>query len=84
MEGLTMYEFKSEQFIEGTIKCGNCHIEIKWRYNIPLKEYGIYTGSYSTDIVFASKLNKHNDNDHTYCVRCRNCDKKNYFEYIMK
>lgn len=79
-----MHDFKPEKFITGIIICDNCHTEIKWRYNIPLKEYGIYTGSFTTDIVFATKSNKHDDNDDTYCVRCRNCDKKNYFEYIME
>lgn len=76
-----MYKFKQEQFISGTIICDNCNMEIKWRYNIPLKEYGIYTGSYPTDIVFASKVDNHNKNYNTYCVRCKNCDKINYFEY---
>ena len=73
-----MYKFRQEQFISGTIICDNCNMEIKWRYNIPLKEYGIYTGSYPTDTVFASKINNHNNR---YCVRCKNCDKINYFEY---
>lgn len=81
MEGFKMSKFKPEQFISGTIICDNCHREIKWRYNIPLKEYGIYTGSYHTDTIFASKLDKHDDSNNTFYVRCRNCDKKNYFEY---
>ena len=76
-----MYNLKPEQFILGTITCDNCHMVIKWRYNIPLKEYGIYTGSYPADIVFASKLNKNDDSDNTYFVRCRICDKKNYFQF---
>ncbi len=81
---MIIYEYKEEKFISGTITCNNCHMKIKWRYKFPLKEYGIYVGNYPTDIVFASKAEKYNDSDDMYCVRCRNCDRKNYFEYTME
>lgn len=41
----------------------------------------MYIGSYPSDSVSASKLDKNSDTDNKYCVRCRNCDKTNYFEY---
>lgn len=77
-----MYNIKPEKTITGTIKCENCSAEIKWHYIIRSKEDGIYSGSYPTDTTSASKLDKHNDSDYTYYVRCRNCDRKNYFQYI--
>ena len=76
-----MYELKPEQSISGMIKCDRCNAEIKWRYRIPLKEYGIYTSSYPTDTIFASKIEKNNNSDNIYCVRCRKCDKLIRFEY---
>lgn len=77
-----MYNTKPEKTITGAIKCENCGAEIKWHYIIRSKEYGIYSGSYPTDTTPASKLDKHNDSDNMYHVRCHNCDKKNYFQYI--
>ena len=74
-----MYQIKPERTITGIIKCDNCGTEIKWHYIIRAKEFGIYLNSYPADTVSASKLNKDNDSDNTYFVRCRNCDKKNYF-----
>ena len=63
-----MYNTKPEKTITGIIKCENCGVEIKWHYIIRTKEYGIYSDSYP--------------NDNMYHVRCHNCDKKNYFQYI--
>ena len=76
-----MYRIKPEKTITGKIKCENCRAEIKWHYIIREKEFGIYLNSYPTDTVSASKLNKDDDSDNTYFVRCKNCDKKNYFQY---
>ena len=76
-----MYQIKPEKIISGIIKCDNCNSEIKWHYIIRSKEFGMYIGSYPTDTLSASKLNKEDDSDNTYFVRCRNCDKKNYFQY---
>jgi len=77
-----MYNIKPEKTIIGTITCENCGAEIKWHYIIHPKEYGIYSGSYPTDTIPAFKLGKYNDGDNMYYVRCRNCDKKNYFQSI--
>lgn len=76
-----MYEFKPEQSISGIIKCDKCNTNIKWCYRITPKEYGIYISGYPTDTIFASKLDKNNDDDNTYCVRCRNCDRLIQFKY---
>lgn len=75
-----MHEFKPEQSISGEILCDKCNTKIKWCYRIPPKNYGIYISGYSTDTIFASKLDKNND-DNTYCVRCRNCDRLIQFKY---
>lgn len=76
-----MYNIKSEKMLSGIIKCTNCNSEIKWHYIIHPKEFGMYIGSYPLDSVSASKLDKNNDSDNKYCVRCRDCDKINHFEY---
>lgn len=76
-----MYNIRPEKTITGKIKCKNCGAEIKWHYIIHAKEFGIYLNSYPTDTASASKLNKDDDSDNTYFVRCKNCDKKNYFQY---
>lgn len=76
-----MYNIKPEKTIIGRINCENCGMEIKWHYIIRSREYGVYLNSYPTDTIPACKLNKDDDSDNTYFVRCRNCDKKNYFQY---
>ena len=76
-----MYNIRPEKTITGKIKCKNCGAEIKWHYIIRAKEFGIYLNGYPTDTASASKLNRDDDSDATYYVRCRNCDKKNYFQY---
>lgn len=76
-----MYDIKPEKILSGIIKCTNCNLEIKWHYIIHPKEFGMYIGSYPSDSVSASKLDRNNDFDNKYCVRCSNCNKMNYFEY---
>lgn len=76
-----MYNIKLEKIISGIIKCDNCKAEIKWHYIIHPKEFGMYIGSYPSDSMAASKLDKNNDTDNRYSVRCRKCDKINLFEY---
>ena len=80
-ESLKMYDIKPEKMLSGIIKCTNCNLEIKWHYIIHPKEFGMYIGSYPSNSVTASKLDKNNDSNNKYCVKCRNCDKMNYFEY---
>lgn len=76
-----MNKIKAEEFISGIIKCTNCGAKIKWRYRIPPKEYGMYISSYPTDTIFASKVNKNDAKDNTYCVRCKKCDELIYFNH---
>lgn len=74
-----MYNIKPDKFISGTTICDNCHTQINWRYRIHPKECGLYIGTYTDNDIFAYKQNVHDDNDNTYCVRCRKCDKINIF-----
>lgn len=76
-----MYDIKPDPFIEGTIVCDNCCARIKWRYNIPKKEFGMYIGEYTDDIAFASQCD---DKNNKYRVKCKNCDKVNCFEYNIE
>ncbi len=76
-----MYNIKPEKILSGIIKCTNCNSEIKWHYIIRSKEFGMYIGSYPSDSISASKIDK-NKGDNKYCVRCQSCDKINYFEYV--
>lgn len=80
-ENPKMYNIKPEKILSGIIKCTKCNSEIKWHYIIHPKEFGMYIGSYPSDSISASKLDKSNDSDNKYRVRCLNCDKINYFEY---
>lgn len=77
-----MYNIKPEKMISGIIKCEECNSEIKWHYIIHPKEFGMYIGSYPSDSISALKLNKNDGTGNKLTVRCRNCDKINYFEYM--
>lgn len=74
-----MHNIKPERTITGTIKCKNCDTEIKWHYVFRHKEFGMYSYSIPTNTRCATKVD---DKENIYYVRCINCDKKIYFQYI--